>query len=359
MSLTIQINGRDYTNWISATVSLNIETVSGAFSFTTSADRNHVLPIRVGDNVAIFADGKQVIKGFVEKSSPAYSASDHVISVDGRDVTCDFIDSTVSAEKEFAPDITLAEICRIVLDGINLKKVLVIDNAGQSKLFDDITSAEVGTTCFSFVEPYARKIQVLLNTDGKGNLVLNRASTELFPAKLQNSVGANDNNILSASPSYDNSQRYYKYIFQAQLNPVNLDEATTPTNIAEQEGVAIDDAIRPSRILEINSEESSDALTATERAAWELSIRRARSFTYEATVQGHSMGGKTWQPNFILPVLDEFAGIDAQLLIKNVTFREDASTGTTTSLEMTYRDAYTLELAALQRKAEEGEGFMA
>ena len=89
------------------------------------------------------------------------------------------------------------------------------------------------------------------------------------------------------------------------------------------------------------------------RATWEANIRRARSFEYEATVQGHSRNaqGDIWRVNQLVRVLDQFAGIDAILLIKKVSFESSLNSGNTTKLCMVVKDAYSLQAEQDAREA--------
>lgn len=352
MPMTIKLNGIGYINWEQASVFRSMETVCGAFSFTSSADENNLFPIKVGEAVEISVDGIQVINGFVEKLGIEYSAKSHAITVSGRDILGDLVDSTVGAIKEFTGAVSLLDIARRVLDENNLSSVNIKDETGGFETFKpiEVTSAEVGMGAFEFLELYARKSQILLTNDGKGNLVFARASTEALPATLKNKVGG-DSNILQASTNFDDSQRHYKYIVQSQLNAQSQDLGVSPKDIASQRGQAIDSQIRTSRLLEFNAEESSDSQTATERAVWEANIRRARSLSYSPTIQGHSVNGQLWKPNILVEVDDDFADIQATLLIKSVRYAQSIDGGSTTKLGLTYQDAYTLQAEQSAREA--------
>lgn len=352
MPMTIKLNGADYTTWERANVFRSMETVCGAFSFTSSVDENNLFPIKVGAAVEIAVDGIQVINGFVEKLGIEYSDDSHAITVSGRDILGDLVDSTVGEIKEFTGAVSLIDIARIVLDINNLQSVDIKNETGGFETFKpiEVTSAEVGMEIFEFLELYARKSQILLTTDGKGNLVFARASTEVFPATLKNKVGG-DSNILQANTNFDNSQRYYKYVVQSQLNAQNQDAGVKPKDIASQRGQILDSQIRTSRILEFNAEESSDSQTATRRAKWEANIRRARSLSYSPTIQGHSVDGQLWKPNILVEVDDDFSDIQATLLVKSVRYAQSIDGGSTTKLDLTYSDAYTLQAEQSAREA--------
>lgn len=352
--ITVQLAGVNYTNFTSITVTTNIESVSSSFAFSSTAAPDNLFPIRMGDPVRIYVDGQKVLTGYIEKLSPSYDANSHMIEASGRNILCDLIDSTVGTVKEFEGEVSILDIARSVLDGIGLESVDVINQVGELETFNawDIESAEVGEKCFEFLEKFARKKQFFWHSDGDGNLVLLRASEDLFPARLVARASGEGNNIKSAYAAIDHTKRYHEYKAQGNLNQSRSDEP--PSKAANQPGQAVrDTAIRPSRVLEFNAEENSDSKTATDRAVWESNIRIAKSLTYSAVVQGHSAGGQVWPVNVLVDVDDEIANIKDQLFVKSVIFSQSVTEGTTTRINMTYRNAFTLEAEQAARQSQE------
>jgi len=345
MSLKIRLNGQDFTNFISASAALSMETAASAFAFTATADPDNLFPIPNGSLVEILADDIKVITGYVEKLGVSYAGREHTITVQGRSLLADLIDSTVGKVKEFEGQVNLEDIIRATLNSINMSNIKIINQAGSIRNFEasDITSAETGQNAFDFIELYARKRQVLLTTNGDGNLVIARASTELLPARLKHTVGANDNNILSADYKDNEAENFNQYIANSQLNPANLPAGSNAKFITDQVAARFNTLIRTSRRYEFNAEQSSDEFTLSDRAAWEANIRRARSRTYTAKVQGHSADGVIWTPNRLHRIDDDFTATHGTLLLKAVTFNFDLDSGSTTSLGFTNKKAYTLE----------------
>lgn len=363
MTIAIKVNGLKLSTFQSGSVIADIGAVAYGFSFTSTVDKQELFPVHVNDLVEILVDDTPILKGYIESLSGNYGVSGgkvrHQIKVSGRSLLCDLIDSTVPTQTEFESN-NLVDICKEVMQGIGLEPK-IINKAGTIEPFDDLISAEIGQKAYKFLESFSRKRQVLLTSDGFDSLVLTRASSERFPANLQHIKNSSQNNILNADFEINYRERYNKYSAVSELNPLAiLLSKTTPVEIADQGDVVFDSKIRETRQLEFETEESLDDFTALDRAKWEANIRRAKSFTYGVTVQGHSAGGSLWLPNKIVNVVDRFADISADLLIKGVTFNYSLSSGSTTKLRLTYKDAYTLQVEQDAREANTestGDGF--
>ena len=90
---------------------------------------------------------------------------------------------------------------------------------------------------------------------------------------------------------------------------------------------------------------SSDSETR-KRAEWEKNIRKARSRVYSAVVDGfRNQTGELWKVNQLVRVDDVFAGINSVMLVNSVIYSLTEDEGSTTSLSLVNRDAYTLEIA--------------
>ena len=343
MTLAIRLNGNLYKNFTEASVTSSMEVAASTFSFKSTVGigngRANLSPVRTGDFVEIIADEKfQILAGYVDKEGVEYDSKSHVVVATGRSKTQDLIDSTVGAVKEYE-NASLIDIATEVCADFDIE---VVSETSNIKSLPDIASAQVGQKAFQFLESLARKRQVLLTDDGEGRLVLTRASSELSPNGLRNIVGDSANNVLKGSRETDASKLFNEYIAQGQENPIDASQFKTPKDLAEAAGFAYDAAIRQHRRFEFYTEETTESFTLADRAAWELSIKRARSFIYRATVQGHSFNGLLWKPNILHQIDDEFAAIFGQYLCKAVTYNYGLQ-GSTTDLVFVNKNAFTLQ----------------
>ena len=232
-------------------------------------------------------------------------------------------------------------------------------------------SAKVGENMFEFLEKFCRKRAVLLTSNGDGDIVIARAGQETMNGILLNELENNSNNVKSGSINYDYSNRYYKYICKSQGNAsiAGLIDDSTGLGLADLSGTkgqAIDEDIRQTRFLEFTNETSSENSSNEERAKWEANIRRARSLVYTCelnhlfvkteeiftstafiqsglNIAGIPEGKKFtfYEPNKLIPVKDDFCGIDAVMLIRSVNYNLSDVGGMRIILELVPKDAYT------------------
>lgn len=342
--ITIEVGGQEYTDFLSAGVDRAVDTLAGAFSFQATAKAGESYPIRAGQSCKIFVAGVQQIDGFVESVDVGYSAAGHTITISGRDKSADLIDSTVGPNVDLKGPITLAGICKNVISQMGID-ISVIDNTTDLKTFadDEIASAAIDKQGFTFLETFARQRQAFLTGDGLGNLIITRAGSERAFTGLQNIIGGQKNNIKESASSNDVSLRFNLYDVAAQLNVSAFGSDVSSTDIANQNGSALDGDIRSSRRLYFQAEESANGNTSKERATWEANIRRARSSKYSATVAGFQQeNGALWSLNQLVNVSDDFADVRADMLVWSLKFRYSLSGGSTTSIDLVPPDALKL-----------------
>ncbi len=339
------MNGVEFSGFKSSSVTSSMETVSSAFSFSSTAQPGSSYPIKAGDSVTVDVDGTTRVTGSVDTVSVSYSDSSHTITIAGRDKLADLIDSTVGDTKQIVAPISLSAVCRLILDGIGLTDVQVINNIEDIEDFKEgeLVSASVGEKGFEFLEKFARIRQALLTTDGLGNLVIERGSSKKLKTQLINIPRNKLSNITKGSSTVDISKRYNKYKCAGDQNVSSGISEESFADISAQSGEAIDNDIRSSRVLEFNSEENASSETCANRATWEANVRRARSITATITVPKNSANNELWIPNRLVDINDVFLNINAEMLIKSVQYSQTLQGGSTTTMDLITPDAYTLE----------------
>jgi prophage tail gpP-like protein len=351
--MSIDVNGEVFENFTSASASIALDTISGTFTFSAVSTEGQLLPFQNGDHCLILVDGISIIHGWIEKLDYSYSGSAHTITVSGRDKTADLIDSTLKGIK-LSPPISLKQCIQAALDDIGATRIDIIESVKTEKFnkAEEKISGAVAENAFSFCEKLARKRQVLL-TRANGEIEITNGSGVDSGAAVQNMIDSveDSNNILSASVSYDMTARFANYIVKSQLNPVAANTAGSipPKQMTEQSGKAKDENVRTSRQLVIKAENASSTEQSQKRATWSANIRKARGRVYSCVVDGFkNSAGNLYAPNQLIQVTDEFAEINAKMLLNSVDFSFSVSEGSTSTLSFVDSNAYTLELTEPQ-----------
>lgn len=349
MSILLKVNGTVYTNFVSATVQIRLDTLSNSFSFSLIAEGGNPLPFRKGDRCEVLIDDDTVVTGNIEILTVDYSANSHTIGVTGRDKTGDLLDSSMQKLPAItAQTISLKRVIEIAIDSIG-SDIQVIDNVNPEPFENtfNLFNVESGDGVWEYIQEKARQRQVLLTSNSDGNIVITQASpTVLDNGILQNTLDATDNNVLVSNVVYDDTGRYNFYVLTSQLGliPVSRSGAADNGLIVDQIGSIRDSEIRRGRQLVLIAEGPFPVITNSERALWEANVRKARGTVYTATVQDHRTGGTLWAINNLVSVNDVFAGISGEMLINSVTFNESVNEGTTTELGLVEKNSYQLTL---------------
>lgn len=348
MTIELEVEGTRYTQFVSASVSIRLDALSNTFNFQAASADGRPLPFTGGESCRIIVDGENALTGTIEIVEVSTSSNSHDILISGRDKTGDLLDSTLDSISDLSAPITLKQVIETVISELGLD-IEVIDMANP-KAFnqaEDILAPEPGQNAFDFLEQYSRKRQVLLTSNGDGNIVITQSQGTFVNAPLRHQVNGESNNIISSDVSYDTTGRFNIYKFVSSLNPTALNFAgTVPlSDVVSQEGDITDPQIRAGRQLILVAEEGFSNEQNRARAEWEANIRKARGRVYSARVNNFkNVTNALWGINTLISIIDDFAGIDARMLVNTVVFNFDLTTGSTTTLGFVNENAYTLTL---------------
>lgn len=374
--LTVEINQRQYSEFVDINVSTSLENFAWGFSFAVTSNISGSFPIKIGDNVKIFADGELIFTGYVEKTMLRYTPKSHTISVSGRSWTADFVDSTIDGTVGVIEgdmiDITRELIKNLFTDPLltpgnqfiptaeRIPEIILERNVSDFGKHESL-SEEIGTTYFEVLEKLAIRRQFFLNTDANSNIVF--ANGAGFSSKLviRNMKNSRSNNIIEATFIQDRSKMFYLYSFNSQPVRGGYKEIAEfpPDQLFTQNGRVIDRRVdRFSRKLYLASESPSDQKQCEDRAKWEATVRASRSMKYKVTVQGHSYNNEVWTINKLASVRDEFADLDASLLINDVKYTQSAKGGSRTSISMLPPNALTFPEKPIAKSDVLGDKFL-
>lgn len=352
--MRIEVDGVRYGGFLRASAEFRLDALCGSFEFEATSEEGRPLPFVGGEPCAVIVDDELVLTGFIEIVNVDGDSGEHRIVVAGRDKTCDVLDSSISSLSDLRAPISLARIARRVVS--HLGADVQVTDAARPAAFDeaeDLASPEPGQNAFEFLEALARKRRVLLTSGPSGDLVIAAPSTVDSGGRIVHKAReeGESNNVLAYSASYDQTNRFRRYVSASQRNLVPLSLAGVPDldSIVDQgtspSSAATDPGARAGRQLVIAGEsmfsDSQDAL----RAKWEADVRKARGRAYGATVHGYrNQAGRLWRTNELVRVDDDFAGIASTMLVNAVRYSISLEEGRTTTLSLLNRNAYTLEL---------------
>ena len=343
--MVLEVDDKPFKHFTSMDVTRSIKALAGSFKFDATSSIETLFPIHTGQKARVMINGTPIVTGYVELVEVSYAADSHSISVSGRDITGDCIDSSIKIKKfQFATD--LKTVAEKLVKAAGIKVGVKSDVGALAFNGADVEEASVGTSIHAFLEPYCRKLGVLQTTDGQGNIVFVRTGEGQASCALVQQRGNPNNNVLGATVKRDDTGRFGQYLVQDQKNMSGAEaEGEAAEAVANQSGSYDDTTMRPGRMLELSMESAGSAEDADRRAKFEANIRNARSLTYDATVQGFYQDAartRLWQPNEQVMVSDDYLNLHQQMLINEVSFSLSES-GSVTSLQCVHPKSYSEE----------------
>jgi prophage tail gpP-like protein len=361
MTFEIRVNDQIFTDFETARVVRSLDTNSGAFSFSSSNTAPVDYPVRAGDAVQILINGVSKIVGFCDSVSGSMTTDGHTITAQGRDNTCDLIDSSVPDSAKTIPSpISLKAFAETLISSLGLN-IPVVNSIGSSVIVGDAVSddifaentgitADSGRRCMDFLTDFARKKQVYIIADGAGRMLIYRPGKTNAPgALIHRRDGDDQNTIKSYSVSFDHGNRFRTYKVSSQDNLGSFD--TYDDESVARGGTATDRGSRPGRYMEFQGEEAMGDAESARRATEEANIRKARAVNYTTVVAGVSPefnSRNLWDIGQLVSVSDDFAGVRGTFLIREVEYVVNLSRGTETRITVAPPDAYNVRIGNAQ-----------
>jgi len=332
LELQLKVNGMIYGGWTSMRLERGMEQCSGMFELNVTElwpEQRTAREIAPGDECTVLLAGTTVVTGYVDEMTLSYSASKHDVAVRGRDKTADLVDCSAVKPAGQWSGRKLEQIAADLCQPFGIK---VLTQTDTGKAFPNF-ALQQGETVFEAIERMARIRAVLVTSDGLGNLVLARASTERISTPLV--LGQN---LLESSGTLSYRERFSSYTMKGQSAGGDWFNGKAASQVKAE---AKDPGVKRYRPLIVVSESQDVAASLKDRVLWEASVRAARSNDITCKVQGWAHADGLWEPNKLVHVRDPWLRLDTDLLIKKVAYTLDDS-GTFCELALTSPDAYKL-----------------
>lgn len=359
--IAIEFDGVPFGNLLEIETGASLTALARDFRAVVTVAGDSALPFRGGEVVRILADGVPVLYGYVFSVTPSMSKQSHTVTLTGRSIAADLVDSSLTAFTLASGTSLKTAIGQVIAQlGLPLSVVDKVPGLAPFTEAQDILTAQPGDNAFGFIDKLAKKRQVLLTGDAAGNVEITRGQPVQNDGALINRIGGADGNMLSSQVTYDMTDRFYRYVVMSQKNGAadSFGGSLDAASFVDQRGEQLDGLIRKGRQMVVQPSAAAVDKEAAARAKWLASYARAKSRTYTATVYGlRNLSGELWAPNQLQQVVDEQAGIDDLLLIESVRFLQSRDGGTLTQIGMVDRYAYTLLLAEPPAAQKEDSGF--
>jgi prophage tail gpP-like protein len=339
--IVLRVNGRRYGGWKTASVTRGIEHLAGTFELSVSerwANQDQPWPIDEGDECAVDVAGQTVITGYVSRCRPSFTATDHAISITGRDKTGDLADCSAFLDKWEFSKIDLVKFAEKLCKphGIKVSLQPGLTLPGQSITIAKKFHVSPGDTAFSVLEHACRLAGLLPVAGDDGELLLTRAGAERAADEL-----VQGKNCLAADMEFDSTNRFAEYVVLGQ-------HATAEDFFGESASTIKASATDPNvkrsaRKLIVRPEGGVTQAAAKARAQWEATTRAARSASGSVTVQGwRQSNGDLWPVNALVKVRAPWVRVNGNMLITQATYSIGPD-GELTTLTLKRPDAFKPE----------------
>lgn len=252
------------------------------------------------------------------------SSTERQIEVSGRDNTSDLIDcSHTGSKREFKTKQSVLSVFKEILSQFNIDvkcELLPVPIVENIKI-------DPGESVFEVLEKIARKLGLILQSSGSGDLVITKISEEYSNIDLRDGI-----DFLESYSSFNHENCFSHYILKGR------DDHHKPIQVELKDG-----NIKRYRPLEIINSGVISEEEAKKKLKWELTVRQARATEFFASVQGWTINQKPWMPNHIYKICAPSNGIkDELLLLKSCEFYFNEE-GTTTELGFSKAGSFKLE----------------
>lgn len=332
--IALKVGGVKYLGWTSARVTRRLEALAGDFELVTtdrwsmqtrdgaSEFQPGTWPFRGGDQFVISIDDVDVMTGAIDSREMSYGATDHTVSVKGRDAAGELVDCSVLLDSWEFSNVDVLTLANKITAPFGIKVSLQTGLILPPTTIPKKYSIDPGDTAANALENLCRVAGLLAVSDGVGHVTLVRAETlKICDSQLIERV-----NIKAASATYDLKNRFHKYVV---LGSHKGKDDLSGKAAAGVLGQAIDEEIQRSRrVLVIRPEGNVTTAQATRRAEWEATVRKARSASVSITVPGWKMGtGELWPLNRLVKVYSPRLELGATIKADNLAIKVDDPTG--------------------------------
>ena len=338
--ITLHVAGVELGGWTSIRVSASLESAARTFGFELSTVDEFKLAsgwVRPGTKAVVKIDGEPVVTGYATGCDYSYDKSSTTFTVEGASKTIDLVESDIITKPNRWRRRTLKQIILglITIHGIELVIDSTVDGNTRVSRFKVAQGSKVFDAIDDLVEDYG----LLVTDDEQGRLVLTRVLEDDPPKRSNDDIqSGTGGNALTGAFQADGSGLFSDYVCRGQQTPA---DGLKADGIALVSGSVTDQTIGRYRPLLIRPEKGIDRKRALEMARWRAANASGTAALATYTVGGwRQSNGELWKPGQLVTVDDDRCGIFAEMLIVDVDYLKDRSSGEVCQLQLRPPAAY-------------------
>jgi prophage tail gpP-like protein len=303
------------------------------------------IKLKPGDQVTITLAGTQVINGFIEVRQAVVNARSHGVQVQGRSRTGDLVSSSAIIKPGHFKDQTFEAIAKRAIQPFGINMTLKNLPEGASRPFK-MAQVFHGETVFQFLERLARQRGIIMTDDPNGNLI----GGGLDPSAGSAATLEEGRNIVDARALIRDDIVASKIEGYGQNSG---SDSMWGAEASQIKATADNPTMGRYKPLLILAEDPLTKRDLQDRVDREQAQRIGTAVQCSVTVQGwHKPGGGLWREGEVLtvkaPSLFPNPGGMQSLAVEQVTYAQDPTGGTTTTLDMVLPQALGMKFSAPQ-----------
>jgi prophage tail gpP-like protein len=385
--LSLEVNGVRFEGWKSQRLNHSLENLAGTFNLDVSEfwpDQTEAFVIEPGAACTVSIGSDVMITGYVDVYTSKETATEHTVTVSGRDKTGDLVDCSAPS-KEWL-DMAFEDIATELLDpyadgykpskkgkgkkGSGKSKATPVKKAagGGGKLPRKASNS--GETVHKLLDKMAKIQGVMLVSDRLGGLMVTRAG---MGGHATDALVMGEN-LKSLEYERSFANLYSEITVKSQVNGavagggggidgnINTKQSAVVPRLSAASGgqstarlvskgkssikagiTVSNNGIERYRPLMIIAEDQATDDRCLQRAMWEAGTREAKSKKLKVQVQGwRQSDGSIWAINTLVYVVCDSVREDEEMLISAIEYTLDKAGGTICNMTLFAPEAYDI-----------------
>jgi prophage tail gpP-like protein len=284
---------------------------------------------------SVSINNEQIISGYMDTININYKRRTHLFSLMARDITADLIDcdyvETTNEWKTQTVQAIITQLCSPFSISVSVDSQASSD---ASKTIDTFKANE-GEKVSNMISRLCSQFGIIPIAAGNGRLTLTKAVTDIF---ANDAIEVNAN-VIESNSLYSNTDRYSQYTVKGYGYGNNNKQLA---DFIQPNAAVTDSVVERYRPLEIFSEINTDNGKCESLAKSERQLRAgmSRPKTY-IVPEWKQSNGENWKINTLVRIRDGLIGIDKDMLISDVVYMYNETSGYTTQISVVDKNTFT------------------